>query len=318
MQQLESLTQTLRGPSYEISEQHHQHQNSHQQQQQHHEQQQQMLPQSSNNNSNSTLLPPASLLSSSKRKVENISGQLQYPQQQQQQQVQQRFPRPNTLPLGGLNVKEDSLISPGSSSFGDDVPEQHHQHQNSHQQQHHEQQQQQMLPQSSNNNSNSTLLPPASLLSSSKRKVENISGQLQYPQQQQQQQVQQRFPRPNTLPLGGLNVKEDSLISPGSSSFGDDAMLFDSPGAKRNKFADDSPPERPTTLSLIHSWGQTPAIVTPSNGMPQISEFFKTNFPEEYNMLNQQTFLTPIAPNAISVSSATLLPPPRSDDLQDL
>uniref|UniRef100_A0A914YNE0 Uncharacterized protein n=1 Tax=Panagrolaimus superbus TaxID=310955 RepID=A0A914YNE0_9BILA len=199
------------------------------------------------------------------------------------------------------------------------INEQHHQQQPNHHQQQHQQQQQheqqQMIAQSSNNNS--TILPPASLLSSSKRKVENIGGQLQYPPQQQQQQ-QQRFPRPNTLPLGGLNLKEDSLISPGSSSFGDDAMLFDSPGVKRNKFVDESPPERPTTLSLIQSWGQTPTIATPSNGMPQISEFFKTNFPEEYNMLNQQTFLTPIVPNAISVSSATILPPPRSDDLQDL
>jgi hypothetical protein len=181
----------------------------------------------------------------------------------------------------------------------------------------HQQQSQQV--QGNSNNSN-TLLPPASLLSSSKRKAENIGGQLQYPQQpvqQQQQQQQYRFPRPNTLPLSGLNLKDESIGSPGSSSI-EDPLLYDSPDVKRHKFEDESPPERPTTLSLIQTWGQTPSIVTPSNGMPQFSEFFKNNFPEEYNMLNQQTFLTPIVPNAISVSSASMQPPPQSEDLQDL
>jgi len=122
----------------------------------------------------------------------------------------------------------------------------------------------------------------------------------------------QPIPRPSTLHIGGLGAsKDDILISPICTidEFGD----FTS--AKRPKFLDDSPIERPSSLSLTN-WGQTPNIVTPSSGIPQIADLVKNMLPDEYNMLNQQTFLTPVVPSAVSVTSAA--PPPSNSDLQTL
>ncbi|KAE9548680.1 hypothetical protein FO519_008113 [Halicephalobus sp. NKZ332] len=118
--------------------------------------------------------------------------------------------------------------------------------------------------------------------------------------------------RPSTLQLGGLgSSKDDMLISPICTidDFGD----FTS--AKRPKYIEDSPLERPSSLSLTN-WGQTPSIITPSSGIPQIADLVKNMLPDEYNMLNQQTFLTPVVPSAISVTSSA--PPPSNSDLQTL
>ena len=153
----------------------------------------------------------------------------------------------------------------------------------------------------------------------------------------------QPLTRPSTLQLGGLgSSKDDLLISPlcNIEDFGD----FTS--AKRAKFLDDSPLERPSSLSLTN-WGQTPSLITPSSGMPrkffklknvctfhpylfhpnacdnvinelllEIVDLLKSTLPDEYSMLNQQTFLTPVVPSAVSVTSAA--PPPSNSDLQTL
>uniref|UniRef100_A0A7E4W8R2 BZIP domain-containing protein n=1 Tax=Panagrellus redivivus TaxID=6233 RepID=A0A7E4W8R2_PANRE len=165
------------------------------------------------------------------------------------------------------------------------ITQQHHQHMAQ------LNQQQQMMA------SNSGILPHVSnLQAGNKRSHDEISNGMD----------DGPIARPSTLCM------KDDMNSPDSNFDDSLSTSYDMPPYKEAKF-DDSPVDvqRPTSLN-INNWDQTPVISTPSACLP----FIKSMIPEFNNMLNQQTFLTPTAPSAVTVTSSG--GPPQSDDLQTL